>query len=443
MTLHGDNLQAASVSGSVDATDGAEDDRPPAPLTDARDGPRRAVPAAPARTVRGLFVTFGAFSSTNAALLGALRDACPNVAFETFDLSPEVRGRPGRLLRCVAGAAMEYGPLSMRSARRARYNTLHSRAFYEMASSLAQARAADGGFALTLQTQSLFNAAAPGVPNYVYTDHTAQQRAGEPGEMQPTAAWSALERRIYADAAHVFTFGGATRRSVMDDYGRDGGDVTAVGAGVRPARRGPMGADAFTGRRILFVGREWERKGGPELVEAFAALRRRLPDATLTVVGCRPRLRVPGCEVLGPLPPDAVDAQFRRCTCFCMPSHVEPYGLVYAEAMAHGRPVVATTVGAVPEIVLDGETGHLVPPGDVPALTDALVRVLSEPRHAQSLGQRGLARAEAFTWSATAARIGARIRPTVGRGGNGGPDGRGAEAAGIDAAVAPGQGDAA
>jgi D-inositol-3-phosphate glycosyltransferase len=76
-----------------------------------------------------------------------------------------------------------------------------------------------------------------------------------------------------------------------------------------------------------------------------------------------------------------------------VPSRREGFGLVAAEAMAHGKPVVASAVGGLLDLVVDGETGLLVPPGDVPALRAALDRLLSDPTLRRGLGSAGRERA--------------------------------------------------
>jgi len=77
-----------------------------------------------------------------------------------------------------------------------------------------------------------------------------------------------------------------------------------------------------------------------------------------------------------------------------LPSLWEGFGLVLLEAMAAGRPVVASAVGPIPEVVVDGETGLLVPPGDSGALAEALVLVLQDGALAARLGRAGRARVE-------------------------------------------------
>jgi len=87
---------------------------------------------------------------------------------------------------------------------------------------------------------------------------------------------------------------------------------------------------------------------------------------------------------------------------FCLPSSAEGLPLVVLEAMAAGKPVVAAAVGGVPELVVDGETGLLVPAGDLDALQRALTDLLADPERARRLGEAGRARVRA-SFSATAA----------------------------------------
>ena len=88
-----------------------------------------------------------------------------------------------------------------------------------------------------------------------------------------------------------------------------------------------------------------------------------------------------------------VGAWLRRADVVVHPARWEGFGLALLEAMLAARPVVASAVSSIPEIVADGETGVLVPPNDVPALASALGELLEDPARAERLGQAGLARA--------------------------------------------------
>jgi glycosyltransferase involved in cell wall biosynthesis len=139
---------------------------------------------------------------------------------------------------------------------------------------------------------------------------------------------------------------------------------------------------------VLFAGRLSPEKGILELVEAM----RGLDGARLVVAGDGPlRDRVPGA--LGMLPRDELAPLYARAAVVACPSHREGYGMACAEAMAHGKPVVASAVGGLLDLVADGETGLLVPPGEVGALRDALRRLLDDPRLRRRFGAAARQRA--------------------------------------------------
>lgn len=98
----------------------------------------------------------------------------------------------------------------------------------------------------------------------------------------------------------------------------------------------------------------------------------------------------------GFLPPAERNEMLQRINVFVLPSYQEPFGLVCAEAMAAGRAVVATRVGGVPEIVVDGETGLLVPPGDWRALAEAIAKLVHDPETCRRMGEAGRRRYEAM-----------------------------------------------
>lgn len=386
----------------------------PAGRTAGHPGARRAGEGTPGRRCRALFVTAGSFSHINAQLLQALRAGLPDVEFDTFGVSAALQRDYLTLCRCGFGAVGEYGLPTLAARPRLRYRLFRSVAYYNAVRRRLVRGFGGRGYDFTLQTQSLFSAALPGCPNFIYTDHAARARlAGEDGSETgaPSEAWLACERQIYEEAAHVFTFGPKIRDCLEAEYGIAAGKVSAIGAGasVTPEQPPDTGAERYARRNILFVGVEWERKGGPELVAAFRALRQRLPEATLTIIGCAPEVSGAGIEVLGRLPMAELGRYFRRAACFCMPSRIEPFGIVFLEAMQFGLPVVSTTAGDIGAIVRDGETGRLVAPGDSAALSEALYQVLAEPERCRGMALAGLARGQQFTWQAVVERIAAHV----------------------------------
>jgi glycogen(starch) synthase len=144
---------------------------------------------------------------------------------------------------------------------------------------------------------------------------------------------------------------------------------------------------------VLFVGRLSAEKGILELVQAANGMK-------LIVAGDGPlRERVPGA--LGFVPHHELAPLYERASVVAVPSHREGFGVACAEAMAHGRPVVASGVGGLLDLVVDGETGLFVPPRDVPALRAALERLLGDDELRRRLGEAGRERArEHFAWPA-------------------------------------------
>jgi glycosyltransferase involved in cell wall biosynthesis len=139
---------------------------------------------------------------------------------------------------------------------------------------------------------------------------------------------------------------------------------------------------------VLYVGRLSPEKGVEELVEAAEGL-------PLVVVGDGPlRDRVPGA--VGFVPPDELGPWYERAAVIAAPSRREGYGVAVREAMAYGRPVVATAVGGLVDAVEDGVTGLLVPPADVKALRAAIERLLDDPELRARLGAAARERAPSF-----------------------------------------------
>lgn len=182
-----------------------------------------------------------------------------------------------------------------------------------------------------------------------------------------------------------------------------------------PVRPPPIeGRVAISGERVLFVGRFETRKGPDTVLRAFPSVRRAVPEARLVLVGrdgsepnCpsfAARLRdlaralgvADAVEVRDGWSAREVVAREMAASAVCVvPSRWESFGLVAAEASALGRPVVASALPALAEVVVDGVTGRLVPSEDAEAWAAALVDVLSNRSRAETWGRAGAARMEA------------------------------------------------
>jgi glycosyltransferase involved in cell wall biosynthesis len=363
------------------------------------------------------FIKRGSFSYTNGSVERILTEHFPEYEVETIDIS-EALVRPSRWL--VIANLWQVVRLYFLELRRGektirdsfcRTPYFFSRVKRYLAERLGP-RASE--YAFTFQTQSLFDASVPGIPNFVYTDHTNLANLTYPNPDRSkifAEAWLRLEGTIYRNAARTFTMSEHVRRSVIEQYEGDPNRVTCVYAGSNAmAAEVTLENDGYANQQILFVGKDWERKGGPELVEAFRIVLRAHPKARLMIVGCSPRLDLPNCEIAGPLPPELVQGHFARATVFCMPSRVEPFGIVYLEALQNRIPVVAPRIGALPDFVEEGVGGLLVEPGHVEELAEALKTLLSDPAKCRQLGEAGHRRVqERYTWEAVGRRMRAEI----------------------------------
>ncbi|RMH19040.1 MAG: glycosyltransferase family 1 protein [Acidobacteria bacterium] len=232
-------------------------------------------------------------------------------------------------------------------------------------------------------------------------------------------ALGALSARL---ADRVLACSAQTAREVERDYGVRGvGVLPNVTGGLPIAAAPPQAGDPPPGY-LLFVGRLRIRKGVEVLLEALAELRSAAggapatPPARLVIAGSgeqQAALAARAAQLglddavrfLGRCDAGRVRRLLAAARALVVPSIYEGMPLVILEAMAEGVPVVASAVSGIPEVVIDGDCGWLVPPEDPPALAAALRQVLADPEAARRRGERGRRRlAEHFTPAHAAAR---------------------------------------
>ncbi len=371
---------------------------------------------APAHGARFLFVTCGSFSGSNASVLARLEAEFPQLEADEVDIPTVVRRRRLVIAVNLLFVLFEWGPGALLDRRRLWGAFFRTSFMFRWVRRFCTRRCAGGDYAFGFQTQSLFDASVPGLPHFVYTDHTELVNRTYPDydpTEAPPAAWLERERRIYKRATTTFTWSRHVTSSLLEEYGIDPGRVEMVGGGANVAAPAELGAEREPAR-VLFVGRDWERKGGPDLLAAFALLRRRNPAARLTIAGCEPDVAADGIEVVGEIPAAEVSRRLGSAAVFCMPTLREPFGIAFVEALAHGLPVVGTAIGAVPDVVDDGETGFLVAPHDIEAIATALERLLADPDLRTRFGELGRERVrERFSWPAVIARMAASMRSRI------------------------------
>lgn len=240
------------------------------------------------------------------------------------------------------------------------------------------------------------------VPQVIAAGWEDWRRLGDRGRRRRIDA----QRRSFEQALVRTTATPWTASSVVHDFGIDPGTVHAIGLGWNHAA--PFAERDWSRPRFLFVGKDWEDKNGPVLLEAFARLRSELPTARLDLVGHHPEVSLPGVVGHGFLRlSDAaaraeMTALYQSATCLVVPTTFEPAGIVHVEAAAAGVPSIGSAAGGARDMI--GPSGVTVRPGSVPSLVAAM-RTMADGATARRMGGAGRERAGLFTWERVAARL--------------------------------------
>jgi glycosyltransferase involved in cell wall biosynthesis len=217
----------------------------------------------------------------------------------------------------------------------------------------------------------------------------------------------ARQRRVYESAVACC---GATHwvaDSIISDYGIPPERVFTVGFGPNHEPAEPVPRD-WSSPRYLFVGKRWIHKNGPAVLEAFAQVRERHPDARLDIVGDHPHLDEPGVvghgmlSLLDPEEQERLATLYRSATVFVMPSLHEAAGIVYIEAGGAGIPSIGTTNGGTATMI--GPGGIVVDPLQPEEIFEAMLK-LADPETAQRMGELAYRHSAPFTWRKVAERL--------------------------------------
>ena len=239
------------------------------------------------------------------------------------------------------------------------------------------------------------------LPTVVSLDMTSFQAAQE--KTDPSFRWTYspnlfLGKRVFEAASRIVTRSEWARKSVIEDYNIDAEKVTVVHPGVNVDKLAPpdnskqeLNKQQLNKRfNILFIGGDFERKGGQDVLEVF--LQTFSEEAELNLVTKAPiECQHPHVHIY-----DNVEAYspkwlelYRQADVFVMPTYFEGFGWVFIEAMAAGLPVIATRINAIPEMVIHGETGFLIQPGDRRDLAGKIRVLMENPTLSCQMGTKG------------------------------------------------------
>jgi glycosyltransferase involved in cell wall biosynthesis len=203
-----------------------------------------------------------------------------------------------------------------------------------------------------------------------------------------------LNQLALQEATQLVTWSEWTRRSVIDDYAVNGDKIRVLAPGAAPEYftigEGRTSTEARKRVRLLFVGGDFQRKGGPVLLECmrdpYLAERCELHLVTGADVSPQPNVFVHrGLQANSP----ELLRQFAEADLFVLPTYAECLAVVLMEATAAGLPVITTDVGALSEAVKPNDSGLLIEPGNVAALRAAVTALVDDSTRRRSMGQVG------------------------------------------------------
>lgn len=202
------------------------------------------------------------------------------------------------------------------------------------------------------------------------------------------------EKHLYRKMDMIFPMSEWLGRSFIEYFGIPERKVIPVGAGINLPKIKEVTGKDYTKKNILFVGKSFDRKGGPLLLAAFQRVKREIPDATLVIIGPELKQLPDGVTCLSFIDKrsqsglNALLNEYANASIFVMPSLYEPFGISFAEAMAHRLPCIGTNICAMPEIIDHGKNGFIVPVGDSKDLADKIIFLLRDEKLCRSMGDR-------------------------------------------------------
>jgi glycosyltransferase involved in cell wall biosynthesis len=221
---------------------------------------------------------------------------------------------------------------------------------------------------------------------------------------------NAAMRTAYHQMEHIFCISDHARESLVREYQVPADKISVVGSGtgtITPYH----GPKDYTANTVLFVARNrFREKGGELLLEGYRLAREKNPSLQLWLVASpdmAPRIReLPGARLFSELPSAELQKMFDQATLFALPALMEPWGLVFLEALGCRTPVLGLDRGALRQITQDGRYGFLIKNPDPREIAAGLLDAFSEPARLEKMGHEGQRFVrENFTWDKVVQRM--------------------------------------
>ena len=199
------------------------------------------------------------------------------------------------------------------------------------------------------------------------------------------------EKMVYNTATKIFVMSNHVRESLVYDYEVDSDRIVVSGMCPNvisdPSFIPPP--TKYNSFRIVMIAKQFERKGGLNVLAVFPEIKKLFPQVKLIILGCSSDKAIDGVEYKGVVGYSAIKNELEKAHIYLMPSKAEPFGLAFLEAMAFYTPCIGTNIEAIPEIIKDGETGYVVPVDNIKILLDRILMLLNNPEMSQRFGHNG------------------------------------------------------
>jgi len=343
-----------------------------------------------------VFIKMGSFSHTNDSVRKVLTTIYPDNEVIEIDIWNDIINI--KSISNILFSLFEYGPSIFLSKKAILFALIHNTYIFKLVKNrIKQKIISDIGLEnilFTFQTQSLFDSSLKNIPHYIYTDHTFLVNETYPYYNKDKRfynnKWLNLEKSIYKNATINFSMSTHVTKSIIKNYECLESKVKCVYAGSNiESKNIVLSTDRYKSKNILFVGVEWERKGGPILEKAFKNVLKKHPDATLTIVGCSPNISLHNCNIIGKVQKEQVGKYYNEAAIFCLPTNLEPFGIVFLEAMNYKLPIVATNIGAIPDFIEESKNGYMVNTGNIDELSNKLIDLLNSHSKCKTFGEYG------------------------------------------------------
>jgi glycosyltransferase involved in cell wall biosynthesis len=369
-----------------------------------------------------LLVQIGAgFRAPNKHLIKHLQTHFPTDEVELVDLLAIVRKNPFIVLSNAFAMLWEYSHDFLNGTKkisRLHHYYLGTSYIFKIFSRIVTRKVESGSYKFIIQTQGLCDSSnSLNIPFFIYTDHTNLNNLNYQyvkGKLSlHSGNHQTLEKAAYDHARLVFVMSNNILESMVSQYHIEEDKIKLVYAGSNTPLTKVDNLQRYHSKHIVFVGKDWERKGGPLLVEAFNLVRQSIPEATLSIVGCKPQLKVNNCKIYGEVSLEEVSRIYSNAAVFCMPTILEPFGIVFLEAMVNCLPIVTNDIGATADFVIDDYNGYRLH-NDVHEYAQVLIKLLLDPEKCKTFGNNsGQIVNKHYTWENVTSLMAQHIKESI------------------------------